>query len=1271
MTCIEFTVNGNKCVVDERVPCLTTLSAYIRYALALPGTKAMCREGGCGACVVAVRARRQPSGRVELFSVNSCLVLVYSCHGWDISTIEALGDRLRGYGDIQKRIAGFNATQCGYCTPGWAMHLYSLQDKGLTMEQMEKSFGSNTCRCTGFRPIMDTVKSFAVDASPELCQKALDIEELTICKKTKEPCNRKCSVRSIDSDWSIVLDEPKETNEDTISLDTQSHQFFKVYKEEEIYRILNNNGDDSYMLIDGNTGKGVYETFEYPRVLIDISEVKSLKKYTFDQNLVLGGNISIEDCITIFEDIAKSNADFSYLEIMAKHLELVAHIPVRKIASLAGNVMLKHAMPDYQSDIFLLLETVGAYVTVRTSRLRTKALSMTDFLKYDMKKKLIVNFLLPPFSSSHMFKSYKIMPRNQNALAIVNAGFLLVKNPSTNIISDARIVYGNISASFVHATQTEKYLIGKNVFNNDVLQKAIQLLNKEVNPVDNPPNPSKECRKKLAIGLFYKFVLSIAPSNQISDRNSSGGLLIARPVSNGTQDFTTDTSLYPLNKPVPKLEAMIQSAGEAQFANDVPQFPKQVFGAFVQSTVHRGNVDTINVKKILETPGVLAILTPDDIPGKNSFSRPGFQLQTEVEEILATDIKYYGQPIAILVATSEELAASAAKKVEVKYKNVSKDRPVLTIDQAKKDSNRYRAYPDNITPTAKGENVDKVIKGVYEIEAQYHYYMEPITSVVVPVDRGLEVYDATQWMDLTQAAIAECLAIKESDVVVYVRRIGGGFGGKISRNVQASTACALVAKKMNLPCRFVLPLQTNLTIAGRRLPCQCDYEVGVDKEGKIQYLNAKIIEDDGCSHNENILAYTVGGFPNCYDVSTYNVTTAAVLTDLPSNTFARAPGTAEGISCIEHIMERIAFEVKKDPTEVRLLNMRKDDNDLPTLIADYKKETNYEKRSQEVQEFNKANRWMKKAISIAVMSFPVIFYGNYSAMVSIYRGDGTVTVTTGGIEMGQGVNTKVAQVCAYELGIPLDHISVLPHYSFVAANNVFSGSSITSESTCYAVIKACEMLKDRLEPVKSTMTNPTWQELITKASDEEVDLTAIYMMTDKESDLSGYNAYAVAILEVQLDVLSGRYELLRVDILEDVGLSANPNIDVGQVEGGYVQGLGYYTTEKFVYNQVTGKLLTNRSLTYHVPLARDIPAQFNVKLRYNSKNPKGVLGSKAVGEMGICTAHGVTQALRQCIHESRKDSGYDDSKWVDIAIPNDTESIVKALDVKLEEMVFS
>ncbi|XP_041981355.1 indole-3-acetaldehyde oxidase-like isoform X2 [Aricia agestis] len=1140
----------------------------------------------------------------------------------------------------------------------------------MTMAELEMGFAGNTCRCTGYRPILDTIKTFAVDTSADLCQKIRDIEDVQEFK-CKKDCQRKCSTASGSSDWSVVEDLSLNDDTEMITLDFGNGYFVKVFDVNQIFSAIEKY-NTNYILIDGDTSKGVFQDFEYPPLVVDISDVASLKKYSFDQNLVLGANISLEDCIQIFKNVSNTD-EFKYLVEFASHLQLVANYPVRSIGSLAGNFMIKYTKNSYQSDLFLLFESVGATIEIRDSSGTTVSMPLTKFLSYDMTKKLITSFMLPPLSTSHVFRSVKIMPRSQNALAIVNAAFNFKFNG--NNVENATIVYGNISGTFNHPSRTEQYLAGKNVFNNTALQEAIAILDKEIVPDDEPPEVSPKYRKKLAIGLFYKYILGIYPHADLPSKYKSGGTQIYRPVSKGTQSFQTNPTLYPLNEAVPKYEAIIQSSGEARYVNDIPPMKNEVFAAFVLSTVFNGTVSEVDGSEVLQIPGVIAVYSAKDIPGKNSFAMPGYQLETEDEQILAETVQYYGQPVAIVVADNEILAVNCVKKVKVTYTNVRKGQPVLQITQATKDANRYLAG-DSIVATKKGDNITKIVKGTFATGAQYHYYMEPLSCVVIPVDQGLQVYDTTQWMDLTQTVVANCLKMKESDIHVAVSRLGGGFGGKISRNCEVAAACALVAKLLNVPCRMVLPLNTNLTIAGRRLPCNTDYEVGVDDDGKIQYLNAKIVEDDGCTHNENILSFTMSGFPNCYDKDYINLSTGAVTTDLPSNTYARAPGTMEGIASIEQIMEHIAFAVQKDPTDVRLINMRKEDNDLPDMIATWKKETDYESRQEDIKKFNRENRWKKKAIKLSVMAFPVEYYGNYSAMVSIYRGDGTVTVTTGGIEMGQGVNTKVAQVVAHQLSIPLSYVTVLASFSFVAANNVFSGSSIVSESVCYSAIKCCGTLLERLKAIRELLKkegkeNPTWHELITKAGEEEIDLTATYMMNEKEPDLQSYPAFAVVVIEVTLDVLTGKFQIDRVDILEDVGLSANPNVDIGQVEGGYIQGLSYYTVEKFVYDQKTGKLLTNNGLNYDVFLCRDIPVDMRVKLRYNSDNPKGVLGSKAVGEMGVCTAHSIIHALRQCIYESRKDSGYDVTQWINIDVPYTTESILKALEVDIKEFTLS
>lgn len=302
-------------------------------------------------------------------------------------------------------------------------------------------------------------------------------------------------------------------------------------------------------------------------------------------------------------------------------------------------------------------------------------------------------------------------------------------------------------------------------------------------------------------------------------------------------------------------------------------------------------------------------------------------------------------------------------------------------------------------------------------------------------------------------------------------------------------------------------------------------------------------------------------------------------------------GTCEAISSIEHIMQHIAFAVQKDPTSVRIANMREEDNDLEELVKVLKQDANYDRRVKEVEQFNKTNRWMKKAISLNLMAFPIFYYGNYSALVTIYRGDGSVTVTSGGIEMGQGLNTKVAQVCAHELGVPIEYVKIIPCNSYVGANNVFSGSSITSESVCYAVIKACEVLRERLNPIRTRMAGASWPQIITAAGEEQIELTSLYMMADTDKDLRNYTSFGVAITETQLDVLTGRFQIVRSDILEDVGVSINPKLDVGQVS---------LIRNKLMHHHILEKSKEEDSIWYFISRWKVLTSRALVILRVRS-----------------------------------------------------------------------
>lgn len=347
--------------------------------------------------------------------------------------------------------------------------------------------------------------------------------------------------------------------------------------------------------------------------------------------------------------------------------------------------------------------------------------------------------------------------------------------------------------------------------------------------------------------------------------------------------------------------------------------------------------------------------------------------------------------------------------------------------------------------------------------------MEPQSCVVVPIEDGLDVFSSTQWMDATQIAVAEALNLPNNVINMNVRRLGGGFGGKISRPALIACAAAIAAHLLNRPVRFVLTIEANMNIVGKRYPCINDYEVEVDDDGKVQKLLNGYTEDYGCSFNEP--AYlTTGFFSNCYESETFDIVAKKTKTDTASNTWCRGPGTVEGISMIENIMEHIAWKVGKDPVEVRLNNIA-GDSEIKSLLPEFvekvgeffntKKFSNefhsmrnvsfseYYKRKKDIESFNAANRWIKHGISVVPMKFHIEYFGSLHAFVSIYHRDGSVAISVGGIEMGQGLNTKVAQTAAHVLGIPLEKISIKPSNSLTAPNAIVTGGSIGSEISCY------------------------------------------------------------------------------------------------------------------------------------------------------------------------------------------------------------------------------
>ncbi|KAG5888275.1 hypothetical protein JTB14_025195 [Gonioctena quinquepunctata] len=1233
-TSVTFTLNDVEYTVtaDEVTPS-TVLNNFIRNTLHLTGTKKMCFEGGCGSCIVAVE--RTIDNKKTVSAVMSCMQPLLSCDGWKIKTIEGIGGPITSYHKIQKLLAENDGTQCGFCSPGMVMNMYALHESGpKTMKEIENSFAGNMCRCTGYRSILTAFKKLASDYNEDEVE---DIEDIKPCQKVDagKCCGGSCSSRI-----------EKTLTTEICYLEADGKKWYNVSSLSALLSILKNIGTTPYMLVAGNTGHGVY-TLPTSDVYINVNSVSDLTKHSFENDaLTLGGNVTLNKFMDVAKDIANKHTHFKYLSDIADHLDLVASIPVRNVGTIAGNLMLKYLYNEFQSDVFLLLETFNAKLTIVDCDANESETTPEAFLKLDMSGKVIKQVTLSAHTdSAYKYKSYKMMRRAQNAHAIVNAGFLLGLS-SSNIVESARIVYGAINPSFVHATRTEAYLVGKHIFDNTVLAEAFTLLDGELEPNYVQPDPSPEIRKGIAIALFYKFILSIAPKDCITAKYISGGTIFDRPVSSGVQIISPISENFPLTQPIHKIEGLAQTSGQAEYIADIPDFPNQLHGAFVIAQAAPYSViASIDTKDALASAGVVAFFSASDIPGTNTFMS---SLEAELEELFCSGtVQYYNQAIGMIVADTHANATAATAKVKVTY-TVSSTTPLVTTKAVldANDTDRI-ATVSTVTATSTGTDITHTIKGTFELGPQYHYHMEVQCTSVVPTEDGLELYPATQNMDRTQQAVAEALNIPRQKISVHVRRLGGGFGAKLSRNNIATTAAALAAYKLRRPVRVWTPLKTNMSMIGGRFAPRCEYEVSVNDKGVIQKLDAKLYSDMGVAQNESNDFALVPCFKSCYDYSTWNFSTHTVKTDTSAKCYARAPGSVEAIGAIESIMENIASELGLNPIDVKLGNLDSKNNQrILEFWNTMKTWSEVEKKESDMETFNEENRWKKRGLSVVPMRFEMAMAGPHTAIVSIFHGDGGVMISHSGIEMGQGINTKAAQVCAYKLGISVDQIQIRPSYNLVVPNCNDTGGSITSEHICYAISKACDNLLARMNPIKHTMSSPTWKEWVNECYTANIQLTDTATFTIDEPGIQIYNVWGLCFTEVEVDILTGQYQILNVDILEDVGESMSPLIDLGQIEGAYVMGLGYYTTEEIVFDD-KGNNLTNRTWTYKPPGAKDIPQNFRVWIPGNIPNPMGVLRSKAVAEPPLCLSVGVPLAIRHALLSARKETDpSSSSKWI-------------------------
>ncbi|VXC61468.1 Xanthine dehydrogenase, molybdenum binding subunit apoprotein [Pseudomonas sp. 8Z] len=696
--------------------------------------------------------------------------------------------------------------------------------------------------------------------------------------------------------------------------------------------------------------------------------------------------------------------------------------------------------------------------------------------------------------------------------------------------------------------------------------------------------------------------------------------------------------------------------GEAIYVDDRLEFPNQLHVYARQSERAHARILSIDTRPCYAVPGVAIAITKDDVPGQLDIG-PIFG----GDPLLADDkVEYVGQVVLAVAANSLEAARKAAMAAIIEYEDLE---PVLDVVEALRNkhfvldshSHRIGDAPKQLS------SAPRRLKGTLHIGGQEHFYLETqIASVMPSEDGGMLVYSSTQNPTEVQKLVAEVLGVPMNKVVIDMRRMGGGFGGKETQAAGPACLCAVIAHLTGRPTKMRLPRLEDMSMTGKRHPFYVEYDVGFDDNGLLHGIEMDLAGNCGYSPDLSgaIVDRAMFHADNAYFLGNATINGHRCKTNTASNTAYRGFGGPQGMLAIEEVMDAVARHLGKDPLEVRKLNyygkternvthyhQTVEHNVIHEMTAELEQSCEYAARREAIRAFNADSPVLKKGLAMTPVKFGISFTSSFlnqaGALIHIYT-DGSIHLNHGGTEMGQGLNTKVAQIVAEVFQVDIARIQITATNTDKVPNTSPTAASSGTDLNGMAAKNAAETIKQRLVDflaheyrvyaedvefkggqVRVRDQFLTFEQVIHKAYIGQVSLSStgfyrtpkIYYDRDKAAGRPFYYyAYGVACVEALIDTLTGEYRMLRADLLHDVGDSLNPAIDIGQVEGAFIQGMGWLTSEELVWND-KGKLLTNGPASYKIPAIADTPIDLRVKLVENRKNPEDtVFHSKAVGE---------------------------------------------------------
>ncbi|MEW5306011.1 MAG: hypothetical protein WDW36_008516 [Sanguina aurantia] len=1157
-------INGKRQVLPPN-RAETTLLQYLRE-IGLTGTKLGCGEGGCGACTVMLSHYDSSAGKVVHRSANACLCPLYAVEGMQVITVEGLGNSRDGLHPVQARLAASHGSQCGFCTPGFVMSMYSLlrsQDEAPTEEEIEDALGGNL--------------------------------------------------------WVLT---------------------------EEI-------GSDRIWPEGGRTCAEISITSE---------------------GVEVGAAVTLTAMMVALQAQIATRPQHQVSSFLAvvNQLRWFAGNQIRNVSSVGGNICTGSPISDL-NPIWMACRAVFTTLGAGTGSRTIKASEF--FLGYrqvDLQPHEILYKITIPFTREFEYvREFKQSPRREDDIAIVNAGMRVQLAPRVEadgsagwVIQEAEFAFGGVAAKAVVGKAVAAALVGQPL-DQATLQAGLAAVRQDVVIGASAPGGKVEYRQSLAASFLFKFLTHAAlmlekdaPAGgpfipDLPPTHRSAAKEYSRAHAHGVQFHASNPKVDDIvGQSYQHMSADLQVSGEAQYVDDLKLSADALSAVLVTSTRPHARLLSVDATAALALPGVVGYYCAKDVPGSNIIGPV-----IADEEVFATEVvTCVGQVIGVLVAETEVIARRASKLVAIVYE----DLPAVMSCEEAIAAGSYHEYDGRIecgdVDTAMAA-CDHVIEGTYKVGGQEHFYLETQVCCVIPGEHDeLTLFSSTQAPAKHQKYVAGVLGLPDH---------------KETRALFVHAAIAVPAYLLRRPVRISLDRDEDMQMTGQRHAFLANYKVGFSSSGMVQAVHIDLYNNAGNSLDlSGAVMDTAMLHSDCgYKVPHMRLVGHLCRTNQASNTAFRGFGGPQGLMFAEMWVDQISKTVGMPSVDVRSANMyaegdlthygqRLDECKMQVCWDKALANAGYAERVESIAQFNAVNRWRKRGLAATPTKFgqcfTVKFLNQAGALAHIYV-DGTVLLTHGGVEMGQGLHTKMAQIAAHALRVPLHKVYISETSTDKVPNASPTAASASSDLYGGAVLDACSQLAARLAPFREALgPDASFKAVVNAAYMERVDLCAHGFY--KTPDVTGYGeggnrpfnyyCYGAAVSEVELDTLTGDFQILRTDIVMDVGNPINPAIDIGQIEGAFVQGMGLFCLEELQWGDKQhgwikpGQLFTRGPGTYKIPTSNDIPIDFRVSLLTDAPNARAVHSSKAVGEPPLFLGASVFFALKEAVYSARADAGH-------------------------------